>query len=232
MRAELLRDGGERARSAAFFRCEEFQRAEHVTHSLVVEDRLAAGLSGARDPGRRRPARRQLRLRLSGGGGARRTRAARPARGGLVGRRPRGGVPARQHRRRAACLEGGTLRSEVELVDPRAPARDPLDARAPHPPQRAARVHHRESDDVAAFGALYGRRWCAPRRRSATSSATTTWRRCWPRTARASSSRMRPTAGRRRGRYWSRATACSTTSWAAPPTACSSTPRSRAPWRR
>ena len=44
MRAELVADRGERAQSPDFFRSAEFHAAEEVTHTLVLEDRLAVAL--------------------------------------------------------------------------------------------------------------------------------------------------------------------------------------------
>jgi hypothetical protein len=154
VRAELLRDGGERARSAAFFRCAEFQRAEHVTHSLVVGDRFAAGLTVREIPG---------------GGGLLDATSAYGYPGAVVPAAPEpldprevdwsgAGLVAvflRDSIGGEPCLEGGTLRSEVELVDPRAQ----LEIRSTH--ARHIRRNERlgyttaESDDVAAFGALY-----------------------------------------------------------------------------
>jgi Acetyltransferase (GNAT) domain len=154
VRAELIEDGGARARSHDFFRCEQFQRAEGVTHSLVVEDRLAAGVvvrdvpegGGLRDavsaygyPGALTPALPEpLDPREVDWSGA-----------GLVSvflRDSIGGEP---------CLEGGTLRSEVQLVDPRAG----LEIRSTHARhiRRNARLGYAtgESDEVEAFGALY-----------------------------------------------------------------------------
>jgi hypothetical protein len=154
VRAELVEDGGERARSAAFFRSAEFQRAEHITHSLVVADRFAAGLVVREIPG---------------GTGLLDGTSAYGYPGAVVPATPEpldphdvdwsgtglvavflrdsiGGEP---------CLEGGTLRNEVQLVDPRA---EP-EVRSTH--SRHIRRNERlgyateESDDVAAFGALY-----------------------------------------------------------------------------
>lgn len=154
MRAELLEDGGERARSADFFRSSEFQAAEGVTHSLVVEDRFAAGVI-VRD--------------IPGDGGLRDAVSAYGYPGAVVQPTPEpldprevdwsgaglvsvflrdsiGGEP---------CLDGGTLRSEVQMVDPRAE----LEIRSTH--ARHIRRNERlgyttgESDDVAAFGQLY-----------------------------------------------------------------------------
>jgi hypothetical protein len=154
VRAELLEDGGERARSADFFRCAEFQRAEHITHSLVVEDRFAAGLTV-----REIPDADGLRDATSAYGYPGAVVAAGPepldprevdwSGAGLVAvflRDSIGGEP---------CLEGGTLRSEVQLVDPRA---EP-EVRSTH--ARHIRRNERlgyataESADVPAFGELY-----------------------------------------------------------------------------
>ena len=154
MRAELIEDGGARARSAGFFRSEQFQRAEGVTHSLAVDDRFAAGVvvrevpdaDGLRDavsaygyPGALTPALPEpldpSEVDWSGSE--------------LVSvflRDSIGGEP---------CLEGGTLRSEVQLVDPRAG----VEIRSTH--ARHIRRNERlgyateQSDDAAAFGALY-----------------------------------------------------------------------------
>ncbi|HEY1593872.1 MAG TPA: GNAT family N-acetyltransferase [Thermoleophilaceae bacterium] len=154
MRAELVEDAGERARSAAFFRSEEFQRAEHVTHSLVVEDRFAAGL---------------IVREIPGGDGLLDASSAYGYPGAVVAAGPEpldprevdwsgtglvaaflrdsiGGEPS---------LDGGTLRSEVQLVDPRAG----IEVRSTHARhiRRNARLGYTtdESDDVAAFGELY-----------------------------------------------------------------------------
>jgi Acetyltransferase (GNAT) domain len=154
VKAELVEDEGERARSAAFFRCEEFQRAERITHSLVVEDRFAAGLSvrGIPDADGLRDA-----TSAYGYPGAVVATGPEPldprevdwSGTGLVAvflRDSIGGEP---------CLEGGTLRSEVQLVDPRA---EP-EIRSTH--ARHIRRNERlgyatgESGDVAAFGELY-----------------------------------------------------------------------------
>lgn len=154
MRAELVEDGGERARSSAFFRSEEFQRAEHITHSLVVGDRFAAGVlvreipdcGGLVDavsaygyPGAVVPATPEpLDPREVDWSGT-----------GLVSvflRDSIGGEP---------CLDGGTLRSEVQIVDPGAePAIRSTHARHVRRNERLGYVT-REEDDVAAFGALY-----------------------------------------------------------------------------
>ncbi|HEY7630775.1 MAG TPA: GNAT family N-acetyltransferase [Thermoleophilaceae bacterium] len=154
MRAELLEDGGERARSADFFRCEEFQRAERVTHSLVVEDRFAAGVVVRGIPGAE-----GLRDATSAYGypGAVVPRASEPldphevdwSGTGLVA------VFLRDAIESEPCLEGGTLRSEVQIVDPLA---EP-EIRSTH--ARHIRRNERlgyataESGDVAAFGTLY-----------------------------------------------------------------------------
>ena len=154
MRAELLGDGGEHARSADFFRSREFQEAERVTHSLVMEDRFAAGV---------------IVREIPGGGGLLDAVSAYGYPGAMVQATPEpldprevdwsgaglvsvflrdsiGGEP---------CLEGGTLRSEVQLVDPRTE----LEIRSTH--ARHIRRNERlgyvtsESDDVSAFGELY-----------------------------------------------------------------------------
>lgn len=154
MRAELIEDGGARARSPDFFRSEQFQRAEGVTHSLVVADRLAAALvvrevpeSGGLLDG----------VSAYGYPGALSPSLPEPldpsevdwSGTGLVSvflRDSIGGEP---------CLEGGTLRNEVQLVDPRAG----VEIRSTH--ARHIRRNERlgyataESKDVAAFGALY-----------------------------------------------------------------------------
>lgn len=154
MRAELIEDGGERARGDAFFRSAEFQRAEAVTHSLVVEDRFAAGLVVREVPGGDGL--------LDAGSAYGYPGAVIPATpepldphdvdwsgAGLVSvflRDSIGGEP---------CLEGGTLRGEVQLVDPRAE----LEIRSTH--ARHIRRNERlgyttsTSEDVAAFGSLY-----------------------------------------------------------------------------
>jgi Acetyltransferase (GNAT) domain len=154
VRAELVQDGGERARSSAFFRSAEFQLAEGVTHSLVVEDRFAAGLIV-----REIPDCRDLLDAVSAYGYPGAVVAATPepldprevdwSGSGLVSvflRDSIGGEP---------CLDGGTLRSEVQLVDPRAE----LEVRSTHARhiRRNARLGYatRGSDDVATFGALY-----------------------------------------------------------------------------
>jgi hypothetical protein len=154
VRAELTDDLGERARSGAFFRSAEFQHAEGVTHSLVVEDRFAAGviLREIPDSGGLLDA-----VSAYGYPGAVVDSTPEPldpgevdwAGAGLVSvflRDSVGGEP---------CLEGGTLRSEVQLVDPRAE----LEVRSTHSRhiRRNERLGYdtRESDDVAAFGELY-----------------------------------------------------------------------------
>ncbi len=154
MRAELVEDAGERARSGDFFRSAEFQRVEGVTHSLVIEHRFAAGLvvrEIADDAG--------LRDAISAYGypGALVPATAEPldpaevdwSGTGLVSvflRDSIGGEP---------CLEGGTLRGEVQIVDPRAE----LQIRSTHARhiRRNERLGYRteESEDVEAFGALY-----------------------------------------------------------------------------
>jgi hypothetical protein len=154
VRAELIEDGGARARSADFFRSEQFQRAEAVTHALVVEDRFAAALvvREVPDSGGLRDA-----VSAYGYPGALTPALPEPldpsevdwSHTGLVSvflRDSIGGEP---------CLEGGTLRNEVQLVDPRAG----VEIRSTH--ARHIRRNQRlayttaESDDVAAFGALY-----------------------------------------------------------------------------
>jgi hypothetical protein len=154
VRAELVEDGGERARSADFFRSYQFQRVEGVTHSLVIGDRFAAGLV-VRDI----PAESGLRDATSAYGypGAIVPAAPEPLEPaqvdwsgtGLVSvflRDSIGGEP---------CLEGGTLRSEVQIVDPRSE----LEIRSTH--ARHIRRNERlgysteESVDIEAFGALY-----------------------------------------------------------------------------
>ena len=154
MRAELVEDGGERARSGAFFRSGEFQRAEGITHSLVVEDRFAAGLVVREIPGSD-----GLRDGVSAYGYPGAVVPATPepldpqevdwSGAGLVSvflRDSIGGDP---------CLDGGTLRSEVQLVDPRAE----LEIRSTHARhiRRNERLGYetRESSDVEAFGTLY-----------------------------------------------------------------------------
>jgi hypothetical protein len=154
VRAELVGDGGARARSAAFFRSEAFQRAERITHSLVVGDRFAAGLlvreipdgDGLLDgvsaygyPGAVVPATPEpLDPREVDWSGT-----------GLVSvflRDSIGGEP---------CLEGGTLRSEVQIVDPQAePEIRSTHARHIRRNERLGYVT-REDGDVEAFGALY-----------------------------------------------------------------------------
>jgi hypothetical protein len=117
MRAELVEDGGERARGADFFRCEEFQRAEGVTHSLMVGDRFAAGLVVRAVPG---------------GSGLLDATSAYGYPGAVVPAAPEPldpreaewsgtGLVAVFLRDRIGgdpCLAGGTLRSEVQIVDP------------------------------------------------------------------------------------------------------------------
>ena len=154
MRAELVEDGGERARSADFFRSAEFQRAEGVSHSLVVGERFAAGLVLAEVPG---------------AGGLIDASSAYGYPGAVVPAAPQpldprevdwsatglvavflrdsiGGEP---------CLAGATLRSEVRLVDPRAE----LHISSTH--ARHIRRNERlgyateESDEIEAFGSLY-----------------------------------------------------------------------------
>jgi GNAT acetyltransferase-like protein len=154
VRAELLEDGGERARSADFFRSQEFQRAEGVTHSLVVEDRFAAGLIV-----REIPDAGGLLDAVSAYGYPGAVTASTPepldprevdwSGAGLVSvflRDSIGGEP---------CLDGGTLRSEVQIVDPRAE----LEIRSTHARhiRRNARLGYvtEQSEDVSAFGELY-----------------------------------------------------------------------------
>jgi hypothetical protein len=154
VRAELVEDGGERARSAAFFRSEEFQRAERITHSLVVGDRFAAGLVVREIPD---------------GGGLLDGVSAYGYPGAVVPATPEpldprevdwsatglvsvflrdsiGGEP---------CLDGGTLRSEVQIVDPGAEA----EIRSTHARhiRRNERLGYvtREEGDAGPFGALY-----------------------------------------------------------------------------
>lgn len=154
MRAELLEDGGARARDSAFFRSEEYQRAERITHSLVVGDRFAAGLVVSEIPG---------------GDGLRDATSAYGYPGALVPATPEpldprevdwtgAGLVAVFLRDRVGgepCLEGGTLRSEVQLVDTRAE----IEIRSTH--ARHIRRNERlgyateESGDVESFGALY-----------------------------------------------------------------------------
>ncbi len=154
MRAELFEDGGERARDAAFFRSAEFQRAEQVTHSLVVADRFAAGLLVRDVPGADGLADASSAYGYPGAVVPFTPEPLDPRHvdwsgSGLVSvflRDRIGGEP---------CLEGGTLRSEVQLVDPRAE----IEIRSTH--ARHIRRNERlgyttsESDDVEAFGSLY-----------------------------------------------------------------------------
>ncbi|HET8672522.1 MAG TPA: GNAT family N-acetyltransferase [Thermoleophilaceae bacterium] len=154
MRAELVEDGGELARSADFFRSAEFQRVEEVTHSLVVGDRFAAGLV-VRD--------------IADAGGLRDATSAYGYPGAIAPAAPEPLDPAevdwsgtglvsvflRDAIGGEPCLEGGTLRSEVQLVDPRSE----LQVRSTH--ARHIRRNERlgyvteESGEIEAFGALY-----------------------------------------------------------------------------
>jgi hypothetical protein len=154
VRAELLADGGERARGADFFRSAEFQRAEGITHSLVVEDRFAAGILVRVVPGSDRLLDASSAYGYPGAVTAVVPEPLDPREvdwsgTGLVAvflRDSIGGEP---------CLEGGTLRNEVQLVDPRAG----VEIRSTH--ARHIRRNERlgyateESHDVAAFGELY-----------------------------------------------------------------------------
>lgn len=154
MRAELIEDGGECARSDDFFRCAEFQEAEGVTHSLVVDDRFAAGLVV-----REIPASSGLRDASSAYGypGALTPSAPEPLDPATVDWSGTGLVSAflRDSVGGEVCLERGTLRSEVQIVDSGAA----LEIRSTH--ARHIRRNERlgyttdESGDVAAFGALY-----------------------------------------------------------------------------
>ena len=154
MRAELLEDGGERSRSAAFFRCAEFQRAEHITHSLVVEDRFAAGLTVREIPGSEGLLDATSAYGYPGAVVAAGPEPLDPREVDWSGtdlvavflRDSIGGEP---------CLEGGTLRSEVQLVDPLAEP-EVRNTHARHI-RRNERLGYAtaESDDVAAFGELY-----------------------------------------------------------------------------
>jgi hypothetical protein len=149
-----LEDGGERARSAAFFRSAEFQRAERITHSLVVEDRFAAGLTVREIPGSEGLLDATSAYGYPGAVVAAGPEPLDPREVDWSGtdlvavflRDSIGGEP---------CLEGGTLRSEVQLVDPLA---EP-EVRSTH--ARHIRRNERlgyatsESDDVASFGELY-----------------------------------------------------------------------------
>ncbi len=119
MRAELLDDGGAAAASDDFFRSPEFHVAEGVTHSLVVENRLAIALVVRPVPGDDRLLDASSAYGYPGGVTPGPAEPLDPADvdwsgTGLVSAFVRdsvGGEP---------CLEGGTLRSEVQLVDPRA----------------------------------------------------------------------------------------------------------------
>lgn len=154
MRAELVEDGGERARTADFFRSAEFQRVERVTHSLVIGDRFAAGLvvreipeaSGVRDA-----------TSAYGYPGAIVPAAPEPLDPAEVDWSGTGLVSVflRDSIAGEPCLEGGTLRSEVQIVDPRSE----IEIRSTH--ARHIRRNERlgyvteESREVGAFGGLY-----------------------------------------------------------------------------
>jgi hypothetical protein len=154
VRAELVDDGGARARSADFFRCREFQEAEGVTHSLVVDGRFGAGLVVREVPGAPGMLDATSAYGFPGALVASTPEPLDPREvdwsgAGLVTvflRDSIGGEP---------CLDGGTLRSEVQLVDPRAE----LEIRSTH--ARHIRRNERlgytteESAEVEAFGALY-----------------------------------------------------------------------------
>jgi Acetyltransferase (GNAT) domain len=154
VRAELIADGGARARTADFFRSEQFQQAEGVTHSLVVEDRLAAGLvvREVPDSGGLRDA-----VSAYGYPGALTPALPEPLDPGEVDWSGTGLVSVflRDSIGGEPCLDGGTLRNEVQLVDPRAG----VEIRSTH--GRHIRRNERlgyataESEDAAAFGALY-----------------------------------------------------------------------------
>ncbi|HEY2600113.1 MAG TPA: GNAT family N-acetyltransferase [Thermoleophilaceae bacterium] len=154
MRAELIEDGGERARSADFFRSEEFQRAERLTHSLVVGERFAAGLQVREIPGSDGLFDASSAYGYPGALVPAATESLDPrevdwSATGLVAVFLRDGVGGEP------SLEGGTLRNEVQLVDPRAE----VEIRSTHARhiRRNERLGYRtgESDDVEAFGALY-----------------------------------------------------------------------------
>jgi Acetyltransferase (GNAT) domain len=154
VRAELFEDGGERGRSTDFFRCREFQEAENVTHSLVVEGRFAAAV---------------VLREIPGAGGALDAASAYGYPGAVVPATPEPLDPGevdwsgtglvtvflRDSIGGEPCLEGGTLRSEVQLVDPRGE----LEIRSTH--ARHIRRNERlgytteQSGDLEAFGELY-----------------------------------------------------------------------------
>jgi Acetyltransferase (GNAT) domain len=125
LRAELVADGGERALSDDFFRSREFHAAERVTHTLVVEDRLAVALVVSEIPG---------------ADGLRDAVSAYGYPGALVNGEPldpaevdwsgSGLVSAflRDAVGRPPSLLGATLRSEVHVVDPH----EPLELRSTH----------------------------------------------------------------------------------------------------
>ena len=118
MRAVLLEDGGAAARSPDFFRSAEFQAAEGVTHSLVVEGRFAAALVVREIPG---------------SGGLRDATSSYGYPGALTEGEPLDpaavdwsatglvSVFLRDAIGRPPCLQDGTVRSDVQLVDPSGP---------------------------------------------------------------------------------------------------------------
>ena len=118
MRAELVADGGERVLSRDFFRSAEFHSAEGITHSLVVEDRLAVALVVREIPD---------------SDGLLDASSAYGYPGALVRGDPLDpadvdwsgtglvSVFLRDALGRPASLRGATLRSEVHLADPREP---------------------------------------------------------------------------------------------------------------
>ncbi len=125
MRAELVADGGERALSADFFRSAEFHAAEEVTHTLVVEDRLAVALVVSEIPG---------------AGGLRDATSAYGYPGALLKGEPLDPAQVdwsgsglvtvflRDAIGRPPSLLGASLRSEVHVADPR----EPLQLRSTH----------------------------------------------------------------------------------------------------
>ena len=234
LRAELVADGGERALSADFFRSAEFHAAEEVTHYPGGGGPAGGRARGERDPGCGRSARRHVGLRLPRRAAER--RAARPGAGRLVGQRARVGVPARRaSAARRACSARAfaarctwwTRASRSSCARPTRATCAATSASAMRPPRSRARrrwptfEQRLHADDGPHRG-----------ERPLLLHATTTSSACSPASGRSSCSRARRTAGARRGRSWSRATATCTTSSAARRTSCSSTRPSRPRWRR
>ena len=229
LRAELVADGGERALSADFFRSAEFHAAEEVTHTLVVEDRLAVALVVSEIPG---------------AGGLRDATSAYGYPGALLKGEPLDPAQVdwsgsglvtvflRDAIGRPPSLLGASLRSEVHVADPR----EPLELRSTHARhvRRNERLRLRDRRGVGTrrrwptSSASTRRRWSAPRRATATSSRDAYFEQVLSsERALLLITRTRRRPARRRARSSSRATATCTTSSAAAPRSCSSTRPSR-----